>query len=56
MSKPRICNSLHIQTVIPEYTHRVLRDIAYEKRMPLRELIRNLLINCAVDFEQQKVA
>lgn len=34
----------NVQAVVPAETHKILRDIAYVKGVPLRDLLRNILI------------
>lgn len=36
-------STINVQGVVPETVHKVLRDDAYNKRIALRDLIKNVL-------------
>lgn len=40
-------STINVQGVVSEQVHKVLRDDAYSKRIALRDLIRNILIDYA---------
>lgn len=43
----------NIQTIIPQETHKVLREMAYEKDVPLRDFVRDILEEVADKFIQE---
>lgn len=40
----------NVQAIVPPEVHRLLRDEAYEKDVPLKDLIRDILIKHATEF------
>lgn len=36
--------SHHVQTIVPEEVHKALRDEAYEKKVAMKDLIREILV------------
>lgn len=43
----------NVQGMVPEETHKALRDIAYVKRIALRDLVREVLIEYAANTVSQ---
>ena len=43
----------NVQGMVPEETHKALRDIAYVKRIALRDLVREVLMEYAAQYLPQ---
>lgn len=39
----------HVQTIVPEEVHKTLREIAYSKKKPLKDLLKEVLTQYAED-------
>lgn len=46
----------NVQAIVPPDTHRVLREVAYEKDIPLRDLIAEILLAYVEKLQSSKGA
>lgn len=51
-----LLSTRNVQAIIPNETHKVLRDIAYANGIPLRDLIHDVLVDYAKKYSDTKLA